>query len=147
MTYFTSLAKPEGNALGSLQGLAGTAPYFPTTSWLGIPYLPPAAPTAVPRWIHVERRFDALIEAMGILPTQQQDGWTKIKGVTACLHRAYYGATDLTCHWALAGSWARQTRVRPSGDIDLIFVIPYHVYLRFEARTGNRLRLMTCATF
>lgn len=126
------------SALSGLSGLGTAAPYLPMTSGLAPSYFAPVAPISPPRWIHVTRRFDALIEAMGILPNQQQDGATKIESVTACLHRAYYGVTDPTSHALLAGSWARQTRVRPSGDIDLMFVIPYDVYLRFEARSGNR---------
>ncbi|WP_369796623.1 hypothetical protein [Phenylobacterium sp. CCH12-B4] len=106
----------------------------------GLPagYPPPAAVTRPLRWIHVRRRFDALLEAIGILPNQLQDGQKKVESVTASLHRAYYGVTDWTCHAVLAGSWGRQTRVRPSGDIDLIFVLPYEVYVRFEQRDGNR---------
>jgi hypothetical protein len=126
------------STLTGLAGLCAAAPYLPITSGLADPYLTPAVPPPAPRWVHVRRRFDALIEAIGILPNQHQDGGTKINSVNACLHRAYYGVTDPTCHAVLAGSWARQTRVRPSGDIDLFFVLPHATYQRFEARTGNR---------
>ena len=32
----------------------------------------------------------------------------------------------------LSGSWGKLTRVRPVRDIDVLFVLPYSVYQRFQ---------------
>ena len=149
---------PQPSALNGLAALAptrsildglGAAPPIPSAlsglSALGsfgfggsaLPQVLPA-PAAPLRWVHVRRRFNALLEAIAITPDQANDGMTKIGGITACLNRIYWGHADTAMNAVLAGSWARQTRVRPSQDIDLIFILPDAVYWRFEARAGNR---------
>jgi len=35
-------------------------------------------------------------------------------------------------------SWAKELRVRPPRDIDVMFCLPWEVYFRFEERAGNR---------
>lgn len=118
---------------GALQSPSGgLSPWFSP-----VPAVPTALP-ASPRWLHVRRRFDALLEAIAITPAQAEDGLTKIGGITACLNRAYWGTSHPEWNAVLAGSWAKLTRVRPAQDIDLIFILPVHDYHRFEARTGNR---------
>lgn len=57
----------------------------------------------------------------------------------ASLNRHYWlGATEPDANGYLIGSWGKDTRVRPSRDVDLLFLLPSAVYWRFEARTGNR---------
>jgi hypothetical protein len=38
----------------------------------------------------------------------------------------------------LIGSWGKDTKIRPLRDIDILFVLPYSVYERFEKVSGNK---------
>jgi hypothetical protein len=38
----------------------------------------------------------------------------------------------------LIGSWGKQTRRRPTSDVDILFLLPAAVYHRFQERSGNR---------
>ena len=73
-----------------------------------------------------------------MLQTRIDDGMTKQAGIRASLNRAYWSFSSETANSFLVGSWGKQTRVRPSGDIDLFFILPDAVWHRFEARLGNK---------
>ena len=68
---------------------------------------------------------------------QAGDGVTKHTGVVATLNRAYRNVSEGSTHRVLIGSWAKETRVRPPRDIDLLFILPIEVYYRFTQRQGN----------
>ncbi len=149
-TTVPTFALPSsGNLLSSLSAL-GTIPAGPLTSLLTQPvtrplarltvptYQAPAAPVTPPQWIYVVRRFDRLIEAIGISETEIADGMKKLGRVVGSLNRCYYGQSSETTNMLVLGSWAKQTRVRPFSDIDVLFVMPFDVYQRFEGRTGNK---------
>ena len=93
---------------------------------------------AVPEWIYVRARFQTFLENLKITPDQAQDGETKHRGVVSSLNRAYWNSSDETANRLLIGSWAKQTRVRPPRDIDILFVLSVEVYWRFQQRIGNR---------
>jgi hypothetical protein len=38
----------------------------------------------------------------------------------------------------LVGSWGKSTQIRPPRDIDILFVLPYSVYQRYEQVSGNK---------
>lgn len=109
-----------------------------------LPSLIPAyqAPTPVaakPKWIYVTRRFDQLIDAIGIRQDEIDDGAKKLGRLIASLNRCYYpGEPSETANSVIIGSWAKRTRVRPFSDIDVLFILPYEDYLRFENRGGNK---------
>jgi len=88
--------------------------------------------------VNVGERFDAFLENLKITNEQGQDGKTKYKGVTGSLNRNYYGTQSDTLNSKLVGSWGKLTRVRPPRDIDLLYVLPYSVYTRFQTRFGNK---------
>lgn len=90
------------------------------------------------RWGHVERRFEAFVARLAITDPQLQDGWRQQAGVRSTLNRWYYGHNDETLNSLLTGSWGKELRVRPPRDIDVMFCLPWDVYSRFEARSGNR---------
>jgi hypothetical protein len=58
--------------------------------------------------------------------------------VRAALNRAYYGNSSEAANSLLIGSWGKDTRVRPSRDVDLIFLLPASVHERYQQRAGNR---------
>lgn len=112
------------------------APPPPTPLPRAIAAAPLAAPTL--RWAYVTRRFDQLIDAIGITEDEINDGMKKAMRVVDSLNRAYWNVSSETEHAFLLGSWDKQTRVRPFSDIDVLFVLPWSKYSRFEAHVGNR---------
>jgi Second Messenger Oligonucleotide or Dinucleotide Synthetase domain len=110
---------PLANPLGSLFGLS-------------------SAPTPVANWQYVRRRFAKFLGNLEPTADQHADGTTKHGGVRAALNRAYYGHSSETANSLLIGSWGKNTRVRPSRDVDLIFLLPASMHGQYEQRSGNR---------
>lgn len=99
---------------------------------------PAVAPAALYRWIYVRRRFGRFLENLTITTPRRADGETKQAAVRACLNRWYWGHGSETANSMLIGSWGKDTRVRPSRDIDILFLLPSEVYWRFNGRPDNR---------
>ena len=91
-----------------------------------------------PMWVYVRRRFTQLLGNLNITVGQRQDGDTKQGGVRACLNRHYWNEQSITAHSFLIGSWGKRTQVRPSRDVDILFLLPNEVYHQYQARQGNR---------
>nr|WP_281721896.1 hypothetical protein [Nitrosomonas nitrosa] len=96
----------------------------------------PSAPNY--QWLYVERRFAQFLESIQITTAQAEDGNKKQAGVRDCLNRHYWNVTSETENSFLIGSWGKLTRVRPSRDVDILFLLPPHVFHQFEGRVGNR---------
>ncbi len=88
----------------------------------------------------VSERFDAFLAKLKLTALQRADGETKFKSVVACLNRHYYGTASDFDHGKLVGSWGKRTEIRPPRDVDMMFMLPETVYLRFErlVRTTNK---------
>jgi len=112
-----SLLSPGSNALASGLGL-------PTT--------------ILSKWSYVEQRLTKLLVNIQITEAQVKNGATSQAGVRACQNRNYWGMASESANSQLIGSWAKLTRVRPSSDIDMIFLLPPAVYWRYQHRAGNR---------
>jgi Second Messenger Oligonucleotide or Dinucleotide Synthetase domain len=95
-------------------------------------------PSLAPHWIFVRPRFKAFLDNLAITSAQREDGETKQAGVRACLNRHFYGYSSDTANSLLIGSWGKTTRVRPSRDVDILFLLPDAVYWRYQQRSGNR---------
>ena len=104
---------------------------------LGVPYLAPP-PVPVPGWLWVEHRFERLFAAIAVTDAAFQDGITKASRIAGALNRTYWPLGPTEPKGILAGSWGKRTRVHPSADLDLLYVLPPEVYWRYQARTGNR---------
>lgn len=126
-----------GSSINPLFGLAPQRTILgsitPSNTLLGTPAL-----SSAPRWIYVRGRFRAFINNLAITPAQLEDGEKKQAGVRSCLNRHYYGGSSETANSLLIGSWGKATRVRPSRDVDILFLLPESVYWQYQARTGNR---------
>ena len=96
------------------------------------------APVPNYQLLYVRRRFGQLLETLTITRTQREDGETKQAAIRACLNRWYWGHGSETANSMLIGSWGKDTRVRPSRDIDILFLLPPDVYWRFQGRSDNR---------
>ena len=83
------------------------------------------------------RRFTQFLTNITITDWQRQDGEKKQAGVRACLNRHYWGIGSETANSMLIGSWGKDTRGRPSRDIDILFLLPGSVYWQYQNRVGN----------
>jgi hypothetical protein len=92
----------------------------------------------LPQWLYVTRRFTALLGNLAITSQQRTDVETKQAGIRACLNRHYWNTSSDTANSMLIGSWGKHTRVRPSRDIDILFLLPPSVYHQFQQRSGNQ---------
>jgi len=128
----SGLQPSAGSALGSSSNNLLSSLVAPPPSLLS------QAPALSPMWIYVRARFVAFMENLAITKAQLDDGNTKQGGVRACLNRHYYGVSSETANSFLMGSWGKLTRVRPSRDVDVLFILPDSVYWQYQARTGNR---------
>jgi Second Messenger Oligonucleotide or Dinucleotide Synthetase domain len=99
--------------------------------------IPPSVPSGY-KWIAVRQRFEQFHRKLSLTLAQTVDGHTKRKGVINCLNRHYYGVSFGEEHSLVVGSWGKGTATRPPRDVDIYFIIPYEVYLRYEGRSGNR---------
>lgn len=91
-----------------------------------------------PMWIAVRQRFQQFHRNLLLTPLQRQDGLTKRNGVVNCLNRNYYNSTSETDNSFFIGSWGKDTATRPPRDLDVYFVLPVHVYHRFQPYLSNR---------
>lgn len=89
-------------------------------------------------WYHYQARFNAFLANIALTRPQQSDGVTSFKGVTTCLNSHYYGYASEEEHAALGGSWGKELQVRPPRDIDLLYLLPFVVWERFEKYTSAR---------
>jgi hypothetical protein len=100
--------------------------------------LSPAPPVFRPSWIAVRPRFSQFNDELALTPLQVIDGLIKASGVAGCLNKHYYFSDSSIDHRFFVGSWGKNTASRPPRDIDLYFLLPDHVYYRFEQYVWNR---------
>jgi hypothetical protein len=86
----------------------------------------------------VSARFDRFASRLVLTPVQQKDAATKVAGIVKCLNKAYWGIDSESANCIIEGSWGKGTQGRPPRDVDLIFVLPYETYVRFQNRADNR---------
>ena len=91
----------------------------------------------------ISTRFDTFCNNIKLTSSQRDDATTKVNNVCRTLHNYYYpnstynGSTKF-----LVGSYGKNTAIRPPGDVDVIFKIPFTKYYYFsEQKTGVRLLL------
>lgn len=86
----------------------------------------------------VFERFNKFLSNVALTTDQKLDGIVKHTGVRKCLNQHYYGISSEYANSMLVGSWGKDTQVRPPRDIDVLFVLPYSVYQRYEGKIGNK---------
>lgn len=88
------------------------------------------------RWVYVTRRFQAIQHNIALQQSEITDGGNKVGGVVASLNRAFWGESALD-HYLVAGSWGKDTAIRPPSDIDIFFLLPVAIFHQFNTRLGN----------
>jgi hypothetical protein len=86
----------------------------------------------------VASRFNAFVSKLQLTDLQVREAATKVAGIVRCLNREYWGIDSTTEHCIVEGSWGKGTQTRPPRDVDMLFVLPYEAYERFQSRVGNK---------
>lgn len=71
---------------------------------------------------------------------QVRDGGTiatRAGNITRRLNTDFWATTSDTSHSLYVGSYGRNTGIAGISDVDLLFQLPYSVYERYDAHTGN----------
>lgn len=85
----------------------------------------------------VAERFNGFLDALRVTERQRAEAGTKRDGVIGALNRRYYGHSSGQQNSIVIGSWGKGTEQRPPRDVDIVFVMPGQVQLRFFQRGGN----------
>jgi Second Messenger Oligonucleotide or Dinucleotide Synthetase domain len=82
-------------------------------------------------------RFDRFLSNIHLTADDRADAKTKYDGVAGKLHSHYYGTPYDGSTKLLIGSYGKHTAVRPPRDVDVLFLMPYADYQRFDGYSGN----------
>jgi len=83
------------------------------------------------------QRFKKFLSNISVTSQNLADAATKYNGVAGKLHSHYY-ATSYSGSTALRiGSYGKATQVRPPRDVDILFLMPYEQYERYNNYAGN----------
>jgi hypothetical protein len=98
----------------------------------------PPQPTLPYSWYYVTPRFTQLLAKLAVSETHREVGLKKFNNVVGSLNRRYYDHNSETLNGIVIGSWGKFTQITPPRDVDALFLLPDHVYRRFQQRVGNR---------
>ncbi len=82
-------------------------------------------------------RFTQFIANLSISQSDANDAQTKYDGVARKLHSHYYTTAFDGSTRRLIGSYGKGTAVRPPRDVDILFMMPYSEYVRYNSYSGN----------
>jgi tRNA nucleotidyltransferase (CCA-adding enzyme) len=90
-------------------------------------------------WSHVIRHFEHFLGELDLSDTERLDAEGKAERVAKSLFAKYYPNLPFTAScYVKVGSYGEGTATRPPSDLDMLFVLPWDVYTRIEALTGNK---------
>jgi tRNA nucleotidyltransferase (CCA-adding enzyme) len=86
----------------------------------------------------IKTKFGKFLANLELTDAQKQDAETKHTRVRKSLHEAFYstpynGKTSL-----VVGSYGKHTAIRPTSDIDILFMIPGSEFPRYNGLQGNK---------
>ena len=85
----------------------------------------------------VAERFNNFLSNVQLTSTQIQDARTKYNGVCKKLHDHYYSSSYDGSTKLLVGSYGKNTAIAPPTDIDVLFIMPYNEFNRYNSYSGN----------
>lgn len=89
-------------------------------------------------WYYVTPRFTQLLSNLAVSDKHREAGLKKFNNIVGSLNRRYYDHSSETLNGIVVGSWGKNTQTAPPRDVDVLFLLPDHVYYRFQERSGNR---------
>jgi hypothetical protein len=82
-------------------------------------------------------RFNRFIRNIEVTPDEQSDAKGKVERVGSKLHSRYYDTVFTGSTAMIIGSYGKGTQVRPPRDVDILFLMPFVEYQRYDAYNGN----------
>lgn len=98
----------------------------------------PPQPALPYKWYYVTPRFSRFLSNLAVSDKHREAGLKKFNNVVASLNRRYYDHSSETENGIVIGSWGKFTQINPPRDVDALFLLPDHLYHRFQLRVGNR---------
>jgi hypothetical protein len=83
------------------------------------------------------QRFNRFLNNIHLTSGDREDAARKYSGVAGKLHSHYYSTPYTGSTKLLIGSYAKHTSVRPPRDVDVLFLMPYEQYARYDSYSGN----------
>jgi len=85
----------------------------------------------------VDTRFTTFLNNIKPTDIQLEDARTKYDGVCKKLHDYYYSYEYTGSTKLLIGSYGKHTNIRPPRDVDILFIMPYEEFDRYDSYEGN----------
>lgn len=86
----------------------------------------------------IEESFSNFYDEIHLEDTSTFD--SAIKSITKKLNEKYYATDDIdlkTANSVIVGSIGRGTAIKNTSDVDMLFVLPWSIYHRFDSYTSN----------
>lgn len=85
----------------------------------------------------LNENFNQFEQNIKLTINQKEDAKKKYNSVCEKLHNNYYENEYTGKTKFLVGSYGKHTNIRPARDIDVIFILPYGIYLNYQNSTAN----------
>jgi len=90
-------------------------------------------------WQYVIPHFEQFLGEVELKDPERLDAEGKAERIAKSLFAKYYPNQVFTAwSYVKVGSYGKGTATRPPSDLDMLFVLPWDVYTRIEALTGNK---------
>jgi hypothetical protein len=86
----------------------------------------------------VSTKFERFLSNVELLQSEVDDARQKHTKVRTTLHNAYYSFTYDGSTSFLIGSYRKSTAIRPTSDIDIMFILPDSIFDKYNKLSGNK---------
>ncbi|MFE9941640.1 SMODS domain-containing nucleotidyltransferase [Streptomyces hirsutus] len=84
-----------------------------------------------------ESRFRQFLRNIAATESDIEDASRKTNGVAKKLHSHFYEEPYSDVYRKIIGSYGKGTQVRPPRDVDVLFLMPYTEFERYDSYSGN----------
>ncbi len=88
--------------------------------------------------VNMWEKFNLFLSRLELSSIQRNDALKKVVNVTKTLCDSYSTPLALSLYtYKIVGSYMKGTAIAPPSDIDILFILPFHHFKRFNSYTGN----------
>ncbi|MDD3019646.1 MAG: hypothetical protein PHX61_01535 [Alphaproteobacteria bacterium] len=84
-------------------------------------------------WSYVTAHFGNFQRNIALRSEEHDDALAKAERVARCLHNVYYNEEFTLDKLLVIGSYVKETAIRPSFDVDLMYFLPEWVFRKYES--------------
>lgn len=88
-------------------------------------------------WLYVTKHFADFQANINPRQNEYSDMYTKAQGIGSCLNRTYYPHIQDPQNLLIVGSYGKQTAIRPTSDVDVLYCLPNEVLSQYSNHQGN----------